>query len=95
MDYKDFIEAELIVLVPVIYLIGAGLKKSKVSDKRIPLILGVLSIALCGLWVFATNNIANTKQAALALFTSITQGVLVAGADVYINQLYKQTKKEE
>ena len=35
------------------------------------------------------------KEIALAVFTSFTQGVLVAGASVYANQLYLQAKKDE
>ena len=29
MDYQEFIKPELLVLVPVLYVIGLGLKKSK------------------------------------------------------------------
>lgn len=95
MEYKNFINAELLVLVPVIYLIGTGLKKSKVANKWIPLILGAVSVCLCCIWVIATSDINNLKQALFAIFTAVTQGVLTAGAGVYANQLYKQAKKEE
>jgi len=29
---KDFIKSELLVLIPVLYVVGIGLKKSKLSD---------------------------------------------------------------
>lgn len=95
MEFMDFIRPELLSLIPVIYFIGMGFKKSNVPDKWIPLILGVISILICALWVCATSNIEDIRDMALAMFTSITQGVLTAGAGVYINQLYKQSKKKD
>ena len=90
---KEFVKPELLILVPVLYLIGVGIKKTAIKDKFIPFILGIISIVLCGLYVFATSNIHTIKEIAMALFTACTQGVLIAGGSVYINQLYKQTKK--
>lgn len=95
MEMMDYIKPELLVLVPVLYLIGVAVKKSKVADKFIPWILGGISVALSALWILATSFPANAAEAALAVFTAITQGVLIAGASVYVNQLVKQTGKEE
>lgn len=95
MNYQDFISPELLVLIPVLYLVGAGLKQSAVSDKWIPLILGGISIALCALYVFATADLDGVRSAAIAAFTAITQGILTAGASVYANQVVKQVHKEE
>lgn len=50
---------------------------------------------LSALWVFSTSNISGVKEVAYALFTAVTQGILVAGASVYANQLFVQAKKEE
>ena len=95
MEFMDFIRPELMMIIPVMYFIGMAFKKSKVSDRWIPLILGGISILICALWVCATSNIEDIRDMALAMFTSITQGVLTAGAGVYINQLYKQSKKKD
>lgn len=95
MEYQDYIDTELLVLIPVLYFIGIWLKKSSLPDKWIPLTLGVASVAFCGLWVFATNEVASTGDFFAALFTAVTQGILVAGASVYANQIYIQSKKEE
>lgn len=95
MNYQDFISPELLVLIPVLYLIGAGLKQSAVSNKWIPLILGGISIVLCALYVFATTNLDSVHSTAIAVFTAITQGILIAGASVYANQVVKQVHKEE
>ena len=95
MNYQDYIEAELLILVPVLYFVGIALKKSKLPDKWIPLVIGIAAVVLSAIWTVATNSIASIKEAAYAVFTSITQGVLVAGASVYASQLYIQAKKEE
>ena len=95
MELMDFVRPELIMLIPVMYFIGMALKKSKISDHWIPFILGGISILICALWVYATSNIKDIRDMALAMFTSITQGVLTAGTGVYINQLYKQSKKKD
>lgn len=95
MSFEEFIKPELLILIPVLYLIGLGLKKSKISDTRIPLLLGLISILLSASWVIATSDISSLKDIAYALFVSITQGTLSAGASVYINQLYIQSKKKD
>lgn len=95
MNYQDYIKTELLILIPVLYFIGMGLKKSKLPDKLIPFMLGMISVFLAALWVFSTTDIEGGKELALAFFTSITQGVLTAGTSVYANQLFVQAKKEE
>ena len=90
----DFIKPELLVLVPVLYFIGLGIKKSSIPNKNIPLLLGIISIFLSTLWVFSTSEINNWQDIANAAFVSITQGILAAGTAVYANQLYIQLKKK-
>ena len=95
MDVMSFIKPELLILVPVLYIVGLGIKKSNVQDKYIPLVLGVVSIFLSTLWVISMSDIKNWQDAVYAVFISITQGILTAGASVYVNQLYVQSKKNE
>lgn len=95
MNYQDYIKTELLILVPVLYFLGIGLKKSKLPDKWIPIIIGISSVVLSAVWVVATTDIAGLQETANAIFTAVTQGVLVAGASVYANQIYVQAKKEE
>ena len=88
-NIKDFIQVELLVLVPVLYIIGEAIKKTKlIADKFIPIILGVVGIILSCLYVLATCGFS-----AMSIFTAITQGVLVAGGSVYVNQIIKQGTK--
>lgn len=95
MDYQKYIKSELLVLVPVLYIIGLGLKKSTLPDKWIPLVLGFIGTALSALWVAATSPIVTGQDVAAAFFTAVTQGVLAAGASVYASQLHIQAHKEE
>lgn len=95
MELKEFIKPELLILIPVLYIVGIGLKKSKLSDTLIPLVLGGIAIVLSAAWVIATSDITTLKDIAYALFISVTQGILSAGASVYVNQLYVQSKKKD
>lgn len=97
MDYlnaiKDFIKPELIVLIPVLYFVGVGIRKSKkVKNEYIPILLGIVGISLGLIYVLATSDLTNYQNILLALFTAITQGILVAGTSVFVNQLIKQKK---
>lgn len=90
MDFTNYIDPALLILVPVLYLIGTFIKSSGINDKHIPLILGGLGIVLAVVWVLATSNITGWQGGLLAAFTAVVQGVLCAGAAVYLNQVYKQ-----
>lgn len=91
---KEFIKPELIILIPVLYIIGIGFKKTTlIQDKLIPVALGLTSIILTALYILATTQMSGYKEVIMAVFTALTQGVLIAGASVYANQIYKQLKK--
>ena len=68
MDIMTFIKPELLILVPVLYIMGMGIKKSKVADNRIPLILGMTSVLLSTLWVVATSEIKNIQDVLYAVY---------------------------
>ena len=80
----------------VLYFGGMGLKKAEaVADKYIPLILGGVGIVLCAVWVLATGPLSTGQDIAMAIFTAIVQGILVAGLSTYVNQIIKQINKTE
>ena len=80
MDFTEYIKPELLILIPVLYVIGMAVKKTAlIADKLIPLVVGAIGILLSVIF-------------AMAIFTALTQGVLVGGASVYANQIFKQFK---
>ena len=92
----NYVKPELVVVAIVLYFVGMGFKKAAVvKDKYIPAILGLCGIVLCLLWVFSTCTCNSGQEVLAALFTAIVQGILVAGASTYVNQLIKQAGKEE
>lgn len=92
----QYIRPELLLLIPVCYLIGYAIKNSELNiDKWIPFILGGVSIVLCTLYILATSPVSTYQEVLMVMFISITQGVLTAGCSVYINQLIKQYNKVE
>lgn len=95
MSFTDYIKTELLILIPVIYFFGTGLKKSKLPDKWIPLALGISSVVLSVIWIVSTTDISSVRETMSAIFTAVTQGILIAGASVYANQIYIQSRKEE
>lgn len=92
----NYVKPELLVVVVALYFFGMGLKKAQtVKDKYIPLILGGIGIVLCAIWVLGTSPFKTGQDIAMAIFTAIVQGILVAGLSTYINQVIKQTNKAE
>lgn len=90
MTFAEYIRPELLILVPVLYVLGAIIKDSAAIQSRwIPAILGGVGIALSLLYVLGTGDFSAT-----GVFTAITQGILVAGAAVYTNELIVQLIKK-
>lgn len=93
---KEYIKPELLILAIVLYFLGIAIKNTEViKDKYIPIILGIIGVLISAIYVIATIDISGYKEVLMAIFTSIVQGILVAGTSVYVNQLIKQKNKEE
>lgn len=83
MEFMDYIVENALILIPVLYILGAFLKGLEyIKDKYIPLILLALGIA------FSVAIIGFSVDA-------VIQGILVTGCTVLSNQVIKQYKKEE
>ena len=92
----SYIKPELMIVTVILYFIGVWLKQIQtLKDKYIPIILGGTGIVLCAIWVLATSPLETGQDIAMAVFTAIVQGILVAGLSTYINQIIKQTNKTE
>lgn len=91
----QYIQPGLLILIPVLYIIGMFLKKSAAPDKFIPLILLAVGIFAAMLWVIGGGApIGTAAEIATAIFTALVQGILIAGAAVFANQIYKQVGKD-
>lgn len=92
----NYVKPELIVVAIALYFVGMALKQAQtVKDKYIPLILSGISIVICAMYVFATSTCNTPQDIVMAIFTAITQGILIAGLSTYVNQIVKQANKDE
>lgn len=92
----DYVKPELLMVAVVLYFIGAWAKQSEiVADRYIPLINGAIGIIICAIYVAATCTCKTGQEMAMAVFTAVTQGILVAGLSTYVNQIIKQITKIE
>lgn len=78
-DIMSYIVKDAYILIPVLYVIGLLLKKTpRLADWLIPWIL--LALGMAGGFFLGDMQLAG-----------LLQGVLVTGATVFSNQLFKQT----
>lgn len=90
-----YIRPELLVLAPVLYFLGIGMKKSLfIKDKYIPLLLGLCGILLSTIWVVGNCPLRTLPDIAMAVFTALVQGILAAGLSTYVHQMLKQMQRE-
>jgi len=90
-EILQYIQPELLILVPVLYLIGMGIKRYGSDDRVIPLVLGLMGMLLACLYGLSTMTAGSSV--AMVLYTGIVQGILCAGACTYANQIWKQAHK--
>lgn len=96
IEFKEFLKPELLLLIPVIYIIGMITKRlSFINDKYIPLITTACSLILTFVYVFATSSLKSYEMLLLAIFESLTQSILISGTATFTNQLIKQFGKKE
>ena len=93
MEFTSYIEQQLIIIVPVLYAVGALIKKSRINDRLIPFILGVLGILLVSSYRLSIDLPTSVGEIFGVIFSSITQGLLCAAASVYVHNVVKQIKK--
>lgn len=84
----NYIKPELLIVAVGLYFIGVVLKRSKLKDNYIPIVLGAIGIVIgvvyCGVVEGFNFN---------SIFSGVVQGVLCAGCSVYANQIIKQLLK--
>ena len=93
----EYVKPELLALAFVLYFVGIWIKKTEaISDKWIPLILCTAGIVLSAIYVVAVSlPFSSSGETLMAVFTAVVQGVLCAALSTFVNQLIKQSKKDE
>lgn len=84
---NKYVRSELLILVPVLFVIKKMLISSKVKSERIPVILMVIAIVCSGLYTFSTVDIPNLHGILFAIFTSLMQGVILSGGAMFGDML--------
>ena len=94
--WGEFIQPELLAVVPARCFFGALLKRSPaVDDHKIPLLLGIAGILIAAVWTLGQTTPRGLPAVMNALFTAVVQGLLCAGASVYLHQLVHQHHKRQ
>lgn len=84
MQIVEYIKPELLIVSIVLYFFSRMMKQSSIFDNRyIPLVNCVAGIFICGTYVVSVCPITTAQQFSMALFTAITQGILVSGISTY------------
>ena len=84
---EEYINTELLLVIPALYGFGEILKREKICESRfIPFILTLLSVVCCVVycWDFTAKGFVS----------GIVQGLLCVSSAVYGNQVYKQWKQK-
>ena len=95
MEITEYIKPELIVVAVALYFLDMALRKSAViQEKYIIFLTGLVGILICSLYVFATCECNGAKDADMAAFTAVTQGIVVTGVSAYAKQLITRIGKK-
>jgi hypothetical protein len=92
MDMTEYINAELLFLIPFLNILGWWMKnKTVLPNKYIPLVLGGVSIILCICFL----RTAMGKCIEDSILGGVIQGIFIAATAVYANQLTKTISEED
>lgn len=92
LSFKEYLSPELVFMIPVLVVIGSGLKKSKrISDSLIPTILSIVGIPIALITSLANRmDPMNKIQIIVWILMSIGQGVFLGATAVGVHQFFKQ-----
>ena len=91
MTVYDALVPELSILIPLLWLCGRGLKKSRFPDEFIPVTLGGLGILFTGLYLLSQGVPTDLAGVSDWLYKSFTQGLISASGSVYAQNIIKQS----
>ena len=93
INILQLIQADLVILIVVIYVLGMFLKKiPNMADWTIPLVLLVVAVLLT---VIYKGIALGEGLTSVTIVNGLVYGILIAGVAVFTNQIIKQTTKRE
>lgn len=95
MEFYEYVKPELLSLLPVLYLMGAALKRSAFADWKIPFALGGTGVLLANVWLLAAEVPQSAAECVKLFACGAVQGLICAGTAVYAHNLFKQYKKKD
>lgn len=93
-EILNYLNEDYIVMAVATYYLGYLIKKTRIKDKYIPFIITVFAISAVFMKEIPTIDIANKRQWIELIYTGIIKGLFVSMTTVYINQIIKQSKKD-
>ena len=89
----NFISPDLLILIPVLFLISNWLKKSSIKSSKIPYITSSIGVTLSNIYIISNIKSFNFRELSAAIFSSFCQGILISGASIFTNQIKISTNK--
>lgn len=74
---KEFIDPQLLVVVPMLWGIGMAVKKSTIENRFIPAVLLMCSCGVVMLHLMSTNLLLDSQTVAACMFAGISQGSVI------------------
>ena len=91
----DYVKGELLILIPVLYTLSAFSYRFSISKKKTAALLLFTAVFLSSVYTFATTEVTDVQSALSIAFTSVVQGVLVAGIVVFGNSLINKIQDKK
>lgn len=92
LSFKEYLSPELVFMIPILVVIGKGLKKStRINDSLIPTILSIIGIPIALITSLASRiDPMNRIQIIVWILMSVGQGVFLGATAVGVHQFFKQ-----
>ncbi len=74
---QEFIDPQLLIIIPMLWGIGMAVRKSSIENRFIPVILLLCSCGVVMLHLTGTNLITDKAALASCIFAGITQGSVI------------------
>ena len=87
---REYIHPELLVMLPVLWLLGHMLSKARLPGRLRPWVLLAVSLAAVTLYTLSVSDITGSKALFACLFSILTQGVLLSGGSALLQKLVEK-----